>query len=95
MPIPGLQLNPVLDRRQLLIRGLALAAGALPAASLLAACGDGNDMMDGSMPDWMMSEGDMNGPEMMEDMRVIRGLLVRHERIRRTSRMSPTGSRDR
>jgi hypothetical protein len=83
MPGPGHGRNSELDRRQLLIRGLALAAGALPGASLLAACGDDDGMMGGSMPDWMMSGGGMMGPEMMEDMRVIRGLLVNHERIRR------------
>jgi hypothetical protein len=81
----GLDLNPRLHRRRFLGRGLALALGAVPAASLLAACGE--DMMDGEMmgemPDWMMSEGQMMGPGMMEDMRVIHDLLVGHERVRR------------
>lgn len=82
-------LNPRLDRRRLLTRGLALAVGAVPAASLLAACGDGmmgggsEDMMGGEMPDWMMSERQGMGAGMMEDMRVIQQLLVSHDRIRR------------
>lgn len=59
---PGHGLTP-LDRRQLLIRGLALAAGILPGASLLATCGDDDGMMGGSMPDWMMSGEGMMGPE--------------------------------
>ena len=86
----AVDLNPRLDRRRLLTHGLALAVGAVPAASLLAACGDmmGDRMPDGtrggnSMPDWMMSGGQMMGPEMMEDMRVIHELLVNHDRIRR------------
>jgi hypothetical protein len=91
MDVP-LDPNPRLDRRRLLARGLALAVGALPGASLLASCGDGDGMMDGSMPgdmmgdsmpDWMMSGEQMMGPEMMEDMRVIHGLLVSHDQIRR------------
>lgn len=88
--VPVLDLNPLLDRRRLLARGLALAVGALPAGSLLAACGDGmmggsmsDDMMGEEMPDWMMSEGQTMGPGMMEDMRVIHQLLVSHDRIRR------------
>ena len=79
-------LNPRLDRRRLLTRSLALTLGALPAASLLAACGRemmGDGMMGGSLPEWMMSEGQGMGPEMMEDMRVIHSLLVDHERIDR------------
>lgn len=87
------ELNPRLDRRRLLTRGLALAVAAVPTGSLLAACGDRDDMMgDGmrgdmmggdSMPDWMMSGGQTMGPRMMEDMRVIHDLLVNHDRIRR------------
>ncbi len=88
-----------LDRRRLLTRGLALALAASPAASFLAACG--RDMMDGpmgdgrmgEMPDWMMSEGQMMGPEMMEDMRVIHSLLVNHKRIRRRVEDVPDGIR--
>jgi hypothetical protein len=49
------ELSRQLDRRTLLTRWLALAVGALPAASLLAACGDGDGMMDDGLPDWMMS----------------------------------------
>lgn len=89
----AVDLNARLDRRRLLTRGLALALGAVPAVSLLAACGDGDDMMGDrmpgdmmggdSMPDWMMSGGQMMGSEMMEDMRVIHDLLVNHDRIRR------------
>jgi hypothetical protein len=71
------------DRRRFLTRGLALALGALPAASLLAACGDGDGMMDRRMPDWMMSGAGMMDAEMMEDMRVIHRLLQSHDRIRR------------
>jgi hypothetical protein len=86
----AVDLNPRLDRRRLLTRALALAVTAVPAASLLAACGDdmgggmpGDMMGEDSMPDWMMSGGQMMGPEMMEDMRVIHDLLVNHDRIRR------------
>lgn len=92
-PIAGqaIDLNPRLDRRRLLTRGLALAVAAMPAGSLLAACGDGmmgdrmpGEMMGGdSMPDWMMSGGQTMGPEMMEEMRVIHDLLRGHDRIRR------------
>jgi hypothetical protein len=74
-------LSTQLDRRTLLARWLVLAVGALPAASLLSACGDGDGMMD--MPDWMMSGEQMMDPRMMEDMRVIHQLLQRHDRIRR------------
>lgn len=77
-----LDLNARLDRRRLLARGLALAVGAVPGASLLASCGDRDGMMRRSMPDWMMS-GQTMGPEMMEDMRVIHDLLLGHDRIRR------------
>jgi hypothetical protein len=66
-------LSTELDRRTLLTRALALAAGVLPAASLLAACGDGDGMM-GGMPDWMMSGRQMMEPRMMDDVRVIREL---------------------
>jgi hypothetical protein len=76
------ELSTQLDRRSLLTRGLALAVGALPAASLLAACGDDDGMMD-RLPDWMMGGGQMMDPRMMEDMRVIHQLLQRHDRIRR------------
>lgn len=78
----SLDLNPRLDRRRLLARGLALAVAAVPGGSLLASCGGGDRMMGRSMPDWMMS-GQMMGPEMMEDMRVIHDLLLSHDRIRR------------
>jgi hypothetical protein len=71
----------LIDRRTLLTRGLAVSVGALPAASLLAACGGG--MMGERMPDWMMSGEGMMGGEMMEDMRVIHALLQSHEEIDR------------
>jgi hypothetical protein len=58
-----------------------VSVGALPAASLLAACGGG--MMGERMPDWMMSGEGMMGGEMMEDMRVIHALLQSHEEISR------------
>lgn len=87
-------LNPLLDRRRLLTRGLALAFGAAPAASLLAACG--REMMMGrEMPDWMMSGGGMMDMEMMEEMRVIRELLAGHELIRRRVEDVPGGIRSR
>jgi hypothetical protein len=76
-------LNPRLDRRRLLTRGLALAVGAVPVGSLLAACGDGGGMMGRRMPEWMMGGEQMMGPGMMEDMRVIRDLLLSHDQIRR------------
>lgn len=81
-PEAGLGGEGRLDRRTLLIRGLALL-GALPAASLVSACGGGDGMMSRRMPDWMMSGEQMMGPEMMEDMRVIRELLRSHDRISR------------
>jgi hypothetical protein len=90
--VPVLDLNPRLDRRRLLARGLALAAGALPAASLLAACGGGG-MMGRRMPDWMMSGGGMMGSGMMEEMQVIHELLVDHEAIRRRVENVPGGIR--
>jgi hypothetical protein len=71
------------DRRRLLARGLALSLGAVPAASLLAACGDGDGMMGGEMPDWMMSDDGMMGSGMMEDMGVIHELLTNHDQISR------------
>jgi hypothetical protein len=89
------ELPPQLDRRRFLTRGLALAQGALPAASLLAACGDGDGMMDRRMPDWMMSGGGMMDARMMEDMRVIHQLLQSHDRIRRHVEDIATGIRAR
>jgi hypothetical protein len=82
---------PRLDRRRLLTRTLALVVGAVPAGSLLAACGDGDgmmgeggdSMMGKQMPDWMMSGEGMMGAGMMEDMRVIHQLLTKHDRISR------------
>jgi hypothetical protein len=88
------ELSRQLDRRTLLTRWLALAVGVLPAASLLAACGDGDGMMD-SLPDWMMSGGQMMDAGMMEDMRVIHQLLQRHDRIRRDVEDVATGIRAR
>lgn len=35
------------------------------------------------MPEWMMSGTGMMGPEMMQDMRSIHGLLTSHEKIER------------
>jgi hypothetical protein len=87
-----LDLNPRLDRRRLLRLALAIGLGAVPAGSFLAACGGGDGMMgdgmgdsimDGEMPDWMMSDGGMMGEGMMEDMRVIHALLTNHDRISR------------
>lgn len=40
-------------------------------------------MMDGRMPGWMMSRGQMMDPQMMEDMRVIHALLQGHDQVRR------------
>lgn len=87
-------LNPRLDRRDLLTRGLAVALGAAPAASLLAACGR-EMMIDREMPPWMMSGEGMMGMGMMEEMRVIRELLVAHELIRRRVEDVPGGIRSR
>jgi hypothetical protein len=84
-----------LDRRSLLTRGLGLAVVALPGASLLAACGDGDGMMDHGPPDWMMSGGQMMDAGMMEDMRVIHQLLQRHDRIQRDVEDVATGIRAR
>jgi hypothetical protein len=78
----GPDLNPTLDRRQLLARGLGFGVAVIPGASLLAACGDGDGMMGRRMPEWMMSEGMMD-PAMMEDMRVIHELLTNHDQISR------------
>lgn len=72
-----------LDRRRLLTRGAAGAFALIPGASLLAACGGRDGMMDGQMPDWMMSRGQMMDAGMMEHMQVIHELLEAHERIRR------------
>jgi hypothetical protein len=83
------------DRRRFLTRGLALAVGALPAASLLAACGDDDGMMDRGMPDWMMSGAGVMDVEMMEDMRIIHQLLQSHDRIRRHVEDVATGIRAR
>lgn len=83
MSHPGMESNPQLDRRALLQRGLALAAGALPVGSLLASCGGGDRMMDRRMPEWMMGGGGMMDAEMMEHMRVIHQLLTSHDRINR------------
>jgi hypothetical protein len=75
--------DPRLDRRQLLVRGLAVGLGAVPGASLLVACGNGDGMMDRRMPEWMMGGGQMMDGAMMEDMRVIHELLTRHDEIQR------------
>jgi hypothetical protein len=97
-PLPP-ELTQQLDRRRFL--ALALALGALPGASLLAACGNGDGMMDRRMPNWMMSGGRMMDPRMMEEMRVIHRLLQSHDRIRRhvedvaTGIWARTTSRDR
>lgn len=91
---PGCNPSLKLDRRELLVRGLGIAAGALPGASLLAACGRDDGMMGARMPEWMMS-GRMMDPEMMDDMRVIHRLLVGHERISRRVRDIPDGIRSR
>lgn len=76
---------PPIDRRtalrQLAILGLAVS----PAAATLTGCGmgdDGQPGMDGGMPDWMMSDGMMDG-QMMPDMPVIHDLLTGHDKIRR------------
>jgi hypothetical protein len=49
-------------------------------------------MMDG-MPEWMMTPGAMMDPQMMQEMRVIRGLLMNHERIQRAVEDLPNGVR--
>lgn len=49
--------------------------------------------MMGNMPEWMMSREGMMGPEMMQDMRTIRGLLTSHERIERSVEDIPNGVR--
>lgn len=54
----------------------------------------GGGMMDGSMPDWMMSGRRMDA-RMREDMRVIRRLLGAHERIEREVDDVPGGVRTR
>jgi hypothetical protein len=92
--------GPRLDRRHLLTRGLALAVGAAPAGSFLAACGDGmmgrggdDSMMGDQMPEWMMSGEGMMSAGMMEDMRVIHELLTNHDRIERRVNDIPGGIR--
>ncbi|CAN5857204.1 hypothetical protein BH23GEM7_BH23GEM7_25020 [soil metagenome] len=49
-------------------------------------------MMEG-MPEWMMSHEGMMGPQMMQQMRVIRRLLVNHEKIERQVEDIPGGVR--
>ena len=49
-------------------------------------------MMDGGIPDWMMSSGAMD-PQMMQAMPVIRELLLQHERIQRQVDDLPNGIR--
>lgn len=54
----------------------------------------GRDMpMMERMPDWMMSGEGMMGPEMMQDMRSIHGLLTNHEKIERRVEDIPNGVR--
>lgn len=79
--------EPRTNRQSFLKRGLALILGSSPTAALLASCGRGDGMGDGTMdgrrmPDWMMSGGRMD-PSMREHMRPIRELLASHEHIRR------------
>lgn len=50
-------------------------------------------MMRRRMPGWMMSRGMPMDGEMMRDMRVIRGLLQSHDRIRREVELRPDGVR--
>jgi hypothetical protein len=91
-PLPP-ELTQDLDRRRFLARVVALALGTLPGASLLAACGDGDRMMDRRMPDWMMSSGGMMDAGMMEEMRIIHRLLQSHDRVRRHVEDVATGIR--
>ena len=70
------------DRRTVLRQAAALGLLAGPAAGLLAACGDDNQLGMNGMPDWMMRDGMMDAA-MMPDMRVIHDLLTRHDKIRR------------
>ena len=49
--------------------------------------------MMGNMPEWMMSQDGMMGPEMMQDMRSIRGLLTNHEKVERRVEDIPGGVR--
>ena len=99
---PLLDLDARLDRRRLLTRGLALSLAAVPGASLLAGCGDGDgmmgggmsdEMMGGEMPEWMMSGEGMMGGGMIEDMGVIHALLTNHEQIERRVDDTATGIR--
>lgn len=87
-----------LDRRGFLAGGAALACGATPLASLLAACGGGGD--DGMMgrrasPEWMMGGDRMMDAAMREHMSVIHELLMRHDEIRRQVEDIPSGIRSR
>ncbi len=90
-----------LTRQAFLERALALILGSSSAAALLAGCGDeepagdrgmGGGMMDGPMPNWMMSRDGMD-PRMARHMRVIHRLLVEHEQIRRDVEQIPGGIR--
>ncbi len=45
------------------------------------------------MPEWMMSNEDMSGAGMMQDMRSIQGLLTNHEKIERRVENIPNGVR--
>ncbi|HEV2061397.1 MAG TPA: hypothetical protein VGR12_00980 [Solirubrobacteraceae bacterium] len=88
-------------RRAFVRRVVALVLGASSAAGV-AACGGrdpddegmGGGMMDGPMPDWMMSAGGMDRG-MREDMRVIRRLLRAHRQIDRAVADVPGGVRTR
>lgn len=91
------------DRRTFVGRMLVSAVG-VSAAGLLAACGGEDeqrprmsgpmspDMGGTGMPDWMMDRGPMDA-QMRQDMRVIHGLLVNHEKIRRQVDDIPDGIR--
>ncbi len=94
-----------LDRRTLLGRAVIVAAAA-PAASLLNACGGGDngmmggegrggEMMDEGMPGWMMGGDQMMDATMMDDMRVIHQLLQEHAQIERDVDDIPGGIRSR
>jgi hypothetical protein len=54
--------------------------------------GMGDGMMDGGMPDWMMSHGGMS-PRIRGHMRVIHRLLLEHEDINRKVEEIPNGIR--
>lgn len=93
---------PLLDRRAMLQRLLALGLSASPAAALLTGCGDdrespmnGMDGMGGAgkeMPGWMMSRGEMD-EQLAEHMAVIHDLLIGHEKIARQVKDIPGGIR--